>query len=133
MELQITLASVAFAALINIWLAARCGKARASAKVSIGDGGDKVLCRRMRAQANFTEYTPFALLLIAALDLAGYGGYPLAGLAFAFLLGRISHGIGMEAEEGESAMPRVLGMLLTLPIMLVLAIWAFYAAFSHLI
>jgi len=34
-------------------------------KVAVGDGGSEPLLRAIRAQANFAEYVPFSLLLIA--------------------------------------------------------------------
>ena len=68
--LPTTLAAAAAAALINFWLANRIGKLRISEKISVGDGGNELLARRMRAQLNFAENVPFGLILIAALELA---------------------------------------------------------------
>jgi uncharacterized membrane protein YecN with MAPEG domain len=127
-ELQITLVSAAVAALINIWLAYRCGSVRGKEKIMHGDGGSALLMRRMRAQANFVEYTPFALILIAALELSGHAGWPLAAASGLFLLGRIAHGFGMDGEGPTK--PRMVGMLLTLPILLGLAVAALLAAFG---
>ena len=70
-ELHITLLSAAAATLIAILLSARCGATRGKEKILHGDGGNPVMMRRMRAHANFVEYTPLALILIAALELAG--------------------------------------------------------------
>ncbi len=127
MDLHITLISAAFAALINIWLAARCGKARRAAGMNHGDGGDMLLIKRMRAQANFVEYTPFALILILALELSGKGGLLLALSALIFLLGRIAHAMGMEADEAGPL--RVVGMITTLPLLLIWALAAILVAF----
>ena len=55
MKLEITLVIAAAAALINIWLAMRVGRVRTSEKVSVGDGGNELVIRRMRAHANFVE------------------------------------------------------------------------------
>ena len=68
LTLPITLTIAAGAALVNIWLMIRCGQARTKGGVSIGDGGDEFLIRRMRAHANFVESAPFVLVLIAALE-----------------------------------------------------------------
>ena len=57
-------------ALLNIWLGRRVGRMRVAHKVSIGDGGNEALIARMRAQANFVEYTPFFLILLGLIELA---------------------------------------------------------------
>eukprot|EP01035_Chromulina_nebulosa_P008312 gene8313-11268_t len=67
--LPVTLMAAGGSALIAFWLALRTGGARRAAKVSIGDGGDMTLIARMRAQANFTEYTPFIVILIGLIEL----------------------------------------------------------------
>lgn len=72
MNLPLTLTMAAAAGLINLWLAIRIGQVRTSQKVSVGDGGNEFVIRRMRAQANFVEYTPFVLVLIGALECSGY-------------------------------------------------------------
>ena len=64
MILPTTLCFAAAAVLVNFWLGMRCGQVRHSEKISIGDGGNEKLIRRMRAQANFVENVPLALILI---------------------------------------------------------------------
>ncbi|HEV7232793.1 MAG TPA: MAPEG family protein, partial [Sphingorhabdus sp.] len=55
LSLPVTLTIAAGAALVNIWLMVRCGQARTKESVSIGDGGNEFVIRRMRAHANFVE------------------------------------------------------------------------------
>ena len=126
-ELHITLLSAAIAALIAFWLAMRCGRVRTTEKILHGDGGNALLMQRMRAQANFTEYTPIALVLIAALELAGQAGWALGLSALAFMLGRVLHAIGMDAAEFSRA--RMIGMILTMPLLLGWAVAAVLTAF----
>ncbi|MEN7537026.1 MAPEG family protein [Aurantiacibacter flavus] len=116
------------AALINLWLAIRCGKARIEAKAMHGDGGHPLLLKRMRAQANFVEYTPFALLLVLGLELSGHAGWPLALTASLFLIGRVSHGLGMDADIAGPL--RQAGMALTFLPLLGLIAAALLAAFG---
>ena len=125
MTLPITLSAVAAAALINIWLSIRCGQARTSEKVSVGDGGSDKLIRRMRAHANFTENTP---LVIAALEFAHPASNALAAVAGVFMLGRVAHGLGMDG--GAFAKGRMVGTLVTLLTQLGLAIWAIMSAMA---
>lgn len=126
MKLEITLVIAAAAALINIWLAMRVGRVRTSEKVSVGDGGNELVIRRMRAHANFTEYTPFFLILLALVELAWGSNIWLWGAAILFILGRIAHGFGM---DGIGKL-RMFGTLSTLLILLGLAIYALFIAYS---
>ncbi|MFB0613301.1 MAPEG family protein [Aurantiacibacter poecillastricola] len=118
LEHHVGLLSVALAGIINLWLSYRCGMARRAVSVPHGDGGDIVLQRRMRAQANFTEYTPIALLMILALDYSEQSPWLLGLTALIFLVGRASHAFGMDADTPGPA--RMFGMLATL---LPYAIW----------
>lgn len=122
MLLPTTLSMAAAAAVINIWLSMRIGKVRMGAKIIHGDGGNDLLMRRMRAQSNFIENTPLALILIAAIEVAGKGGVWLAPVAGIFILGRVAHGLGM--DNAESNPLRTLGAVATMLVLLGLAIVA---------
>ncbi len=129
MILPITLSAAAAAAIINIWLAIRCGQVRTAEKISMGDGGNEKLIARMRAHANFVENTPFVLVLIAALELAIGGGTALAVVAGVYMVGRVAHGLGMDG--GSMAKGRMIGTMITLLTQLGLAIWAILTALGH--
>ncbi|MFM9935762.1 MAG: MAPEG family protein [Novosphingobium sp.] len=126
MILPITLCSAAAAALINAWLAIRCGQVRTAEKILMGDGGNDTLIARMRAQANFVENTPFVLALIAALELALGGSTALAAVAGVYMIGRVLHALGMEG--GTFAKGRMVGTMITLLTLLGLSIWAILTA-----
>ena len=126
--LPITLGAIAAAALINIWLSIRCGQVRTAEKVSVGDGGNDKLIRRMRAHANFNENAPIVLIMIAALEFAHPGSSALAAVAGVFMLGRVAHGLGMEG--GTFGSGRLIGTLITLFTLLGLAIWAIISAMA---
>ena len=128
MTLPITLGAVAAAALINLWLTIRCGQVRTAEKVSVGDGGNDKLIRRMRAHSNFTENTPIVLVMIAALELAHMGSTPLAAVAGVYMAGRVMHGLGMDG--GSFATGRMIGTLITMLTQLGLAIWAIMSALA---
>lgn len=122
MVLPITLCMAAAAALINFWLALRCGQIRGREKISIGTGGNDLLERRMRAQLNFVENTPWVLALIAALELAGKGGAWLPWIGAIYMAGRIAHGLGMDGGGMEKG--RGIGTLTTMLTQLGLAVVA---------
>ena len=112
MILTTTLSMAAAAAMINFWLALRCGQVRGKEGISIGTGGSDLMERRMRAQLNFVENTPWVLALIAAIELAGKGGQWLAIVGGVFMLGRVAHGLGMDPDG--LAKGRMIGTLTTM-------------------
>ena len=112
MLLPTTLCLAAAAAVINIWISVRAGQTRQATKVSVGDGGDERLLRRMRAHANFIENTPLVLILIAAIDLSGKGAAWLAIVGAVYMLARVCHALGMDG--GSLAWARVAGTMITM-------------------
>ena len=127
--LPITLTIAGAAALLNIWLGVRTSQLRIARKVMIGDGGDPQILARMRAQANFVEYAPFVLILMALIERAGAGQTWLWIAGAAFILARIAHAIGMDRPAPNPF--RAGGILVTIVVLLVLAvdaIWIPYAA-----
>lgn len=119
--LPVTLCLAAACALVNLWLCMRVGKIRHAAGISVGDGGNEALIRRMRAQANFIEQAPLTLALVAAVELAGRGGTWLAAAAALFVVGRVAHAVGM---DGHFRAGRPIGMLTAMLFQLVLAVVA---------
>jgi uncharacterized membrane protein YecN with MAPEG domain len=118
----LTLGAAAAAVMVNVWLGSRISMLRAKLKVSVGDGGQEALLRRMRAQANYIEHAPFFLILFGALELSGANRWALAALAVIFFLGRIAHGFGMDG--GSLQHWRRDGLISSMVALLLLAIWA---------
>ena len=127
--LPVTLCAAAAAAIINIWLSLRIGGVRRAEKISIGDGGHELLGRRMRAQLNFAENVPLALVLLAAVELSGKGSRWLAIVAAVFMLGRVAHGIGMDGKGFEVG--RGIGTTTTILALLGLSIYAILIALGQ--
>ncbi len=63
--MPITAFYAALLAVLFLVLSFRVIGVRRGQRVEIGDGGDKELLRRMRVHANFAEYVPLALVLLA--------------------------------------------------------------------
>jgi uncharacterized protein len=120
MILPITLTAAGLAALINLWLAIRCGQARGAEKVSIGDGGNEAVIRRMRAHANFIEYTPIVVILIAVVEMAQGTSMWLWVVMSIYMLARVAHGLGMDGLKGG----REAGTLVTMLTMVGLGLYA---------
>ena len=130
MLLPTTLSLAAAAAIINLWLSVRCGQVRGKAGISIGTGGNELLERRMRAQLNFVENTPWVLILIAGIELAGKGGQWLAVVGGVYMLGRVAHGLGMDGTG--LAKGRMIGTLITMLTLLGLAVVAVLVALGRM-
>lgn len=122
MILPTTLSMAAAAALINVWLMLRCGQVRMKEKINIGTGGSDMMERRMRAQLNFAENTPWVLALIAGIELAGKGGQWLAIIGGVYMLARVAHGFGMDGGSMEKG--RGIGVMITMLTQIGLAISA---------
>lgn len=128
MILQITLTFAGAMALLNIWLAGRVSRLRRGLKVSVGDGGQEPLLRRMRAQANFIEHGPFFLILVLLIELATGGSLWLWAAAILFVLARIAHAIGM--DQPSPSRLRTAGMIASTLVMIALAGWAIFLAYQ---
>ena len=122
MVLPITLVTAAAAGLINIWLALRVTGVRKTANVWLGDGGSEAVVARTRAHANFAEYAPFVLILVALIELARGLSLWLWLIAILFIVARLAHGIGMDAKGARWLRP--FGAVSTLVVLLVLSAWA---------
>lgn len=120
--LPITLTIAAAAVLINIWLGTRISRLRFRHKVSVGDGGNETISCRMRAQANFVEYTPLFLILLALVELSQGSKTWLWGVAILFILGRLAHPFGMDRPAPN--MLRVVGIVITWAVLIGLALYA---------
>lgn len=92
-----------------LWPIVRLRRGR---KVGLGDGGDRELLRRIRIHANFVEYVPMLLVLLALLEFAGLDRRAVAALGGMLLVARLLHAHGLRRSEGYS-FGRFWGTLLT--------------------
>lgn len=93
--------------------------------ISLGDGGDAILQRRIRSHGNFAEYVPFILLLMAFLELNELHPYALHALGVSLLAARLLHGIALSFTESWT-FGRFYGTLITfilLPVAGGLCLW----------
>jgi uncharacterized membrane protein YecN with MAPEG domain len=67
--------------------------------ISLGDGGNPAMLRRVRGHANFAEYVPFILLMMAFLELSHYSIYLLHGLGVALVISRVLHGYSLSFTD----------------------------------
>jgi uncharacterized membrane protein YecN with MAPEG domain len=95
----ITSGYAALLALVFVALSARVVADRVTFKVNHGDGGNIRLNRRIRAHANFAEYVPFILFLVALLEARATSRFTIHALLLPLLIARIAHPFGMLAPE----------------------------------
>lgn len=85
-----------YAGLLAIWfvvLSVRVVQMRD--KVSLGDGGDPILTRRIRGHGNFAEYVPLLLLLMALLEYGGLQAWLVHALGVTLVVARLLHGVSL--------------------------------------
>ena len=94
--LPITLTIAGAAAILHIWLSLRVSRLRRPLQIGVGDGGNEVLARRMRAHGNYAENMPIFLILLGLIELSTGGNLWLWCAAILFILARIAHAFGMD-------------------------------------
>ena len=94
--------------------------------ISFGDGGDPSITRVVRAQANFAEYVPIALLMMGFLEVDHYSIYWLHALGIALVVARVLHGLALSFGWNRR-FGRVVGAGLTVVVLVVLAVQCIYA------
>ncbi len=128
MILPITLTIAGAAAILHVWLSLRVSRLRRPLKIGVGDGGNEVLARRMRAHGNFAENVPLMLILLGLVELAIGGNLWLWGAAILFILARIAHAFGMD-RPGANLL-RVGGIGISWTVLLGLGIYAILIAYQ---
>jgi uncharacterized membrane protein YecN with MAPEG domain len=128
-DIPVALATAGILGLLFVYLSVRVTMARAKTKISVGDDaqGTVMLGREAdatplqiacRAQANFAEYVPIALILLGGIESAGASHGFCLFLALMLIAARIAHPIGMTRKAPNPF--RAGGALLTW-VMIVLA------------
>ncbi len=118
--LPITALFAGLLAPLYVTLTLRVILARRSEKVGIGDGGKALLLRRMRAHANFAEYAPYVLLMLALAEGLASPRWLVVLCGALLLIGRHGHAYGI-SQSPEPMVYRQIGTGSTLTAMGVLA------------
>jgi len=110
-------------ALLLLLLAGLVVNQRRITKVGLGDGGNEALARAMRVQANFVEYVPMSLLLMAVVEVNGIPPKWLHMAGVVLIGSRLLHAWGFSHSSGES-FGRMAGTLGTFIVLFALAVLA---------
>lgn len=124
---RITLLFASLHALLMLLLLARISRHRHGHRIGLGDGGDAELGRKIRVHGNFVEHVPFALLLLALLELSGLTASWLWIFGGALLIGRVMHAMGL-SQTGGYSIGRFWGTALTWLVILAMAIAGIWLA-----
>ncbi len=101
-------------------ISARVGQMRMKHKVNLGDGGNSDVQCAIRAQGNYIEYAPLALIGLYALSAIGASALLVNILGAAFLAVRVAHFMGLGL--GRWSKGRVVGTMGTMLTLLATAL-----------
>ncbi len=110
---HITPIYIALAAVLYLAMTYFIIRNRRARRISLGDGGDQSFARHIRGHGNFAEYTPFALIALAAAELSGADAALLHVAGGLLIAGRTLHGYCFMLTPGSMAL-RVAGMAMTI-------------------
>lgn len=93
--------------------------------ISFGDNGDPAITRVVRAQGNFAEYVPVALLMMAFLEANRFSIYWLHALGIVLVVARLLHGLAL-SFGWQRRTGRMAGAGLTFIVLIVEAVQCLY-------
>jgi uncharacterized membrane protein YecN with MAPEG domain len=118
-------------AALYLILSARVIGWRRAQRVELGDANDPQLLRRMRVHANFAEYVPITLLMMALAESMTPPRPLLHLVGIVLVVGRLMHAYGL--SQTPHILPfRVGGMMLTLAALGIAAMMCFTLSVLYL-
>jgi uncharacterized protein len=108
--------------LLSIVIGFGAGGLRGKLNISIGDGGNRDLLLAMRRHANFVEWVPQALILIALLEVNGVSKTAIHVFGASLVIARVCHAVGLKADTIRS-LPRMIGAMGTVLLTAVASVW----------
>ncbi len=93
-------------------------------RISLGDGGNEDLARRIRTHGNFAEYVPLGLLVLLFAELEGASVFLMHALGVMLLAGRVFHVAAINRPD-KIRYARQIGMGLTFTMLLIASVYSF--------
>ena len=123
---SITSAYLGILALLYLVLGLQVSRLRRGNRVLFGDGDNRELRSAIRAHANFAEYVPIIVLMVALLEISGLPALRVHLLMGTLLVARLMHPLGMYVGPRtlQFQICRVGGISLTLIVLLTAALMA---------
>jgi uncharacterized protein len=116
--------------LVAFGVAFPAGRLRGRLNIPVGDGGNPDLLCAMRRHANFVEWVPLALILIALLELNGVSTTMIHVFGTVLVVSRIAHAVGLRSDTMKSV-PRLLGATGTVLVTVVASVWLILLYIRH--
>ncbi len=117
--------------LIYLALSAFIVMGRFKYRVSMNDGGQTDLLKRIRMHGNFAEYVPFALILIFLAEQEGAPETLLHILGAVLILGRLMHLLGLYQVPDGTSIRRAGGVVITFLVIFVASIYCIQSYFIY--
>ena len=105
MNATIPMVTALYAAILGLLGAALTGNViinRVNSRVDAGDGGVAKLAQAIRAQGNFVEQAPLALILIALAEAAGARALVVQALGIVLVASRLAGAYALNQSLGQS-------------------------------
>ena len=112
--------------LLLIALSTQVVLARRRFRVGLGHGTEEGMQQAVRVQANFTEYVPFAVLLLVLAEITGLPSTAVHAAGMLLVASRLLHAFGLSKSPGRS-FGRFYGTAGTWILIVALSIWLLYA------
>lgn len=112
--------------MLLIALSVRVVQARRRYQVRLGLGTDDAMQQAVRVQGNFTEYVPFAVLLLVFSEITGLPSEAVHGAGFLLFTSRVLHAWGLSQSPGTT-FGRYYGTAGTWIVIIGLSLWLVYA------
>ncbi len=127
-SLQAATVWIAFNGIFLVFISGYVGQMRMKHKVNLGDGGNDIVQGAVRAQGNYIEYAPIALIGLLALAMNGAAVNLVHFFGASFLAVRIAHFAGLGL--GAWPMGRAVGTMGTMLTLLLTSIALLYFVFA---
>jgi hypothetical protein len=112
--------------LVLIALSVQVVRARRRFRVGLGTGTEEGLQQAVRVQANFTEYVPYAVLLLVLAEISGLPAAAVHVAGVLLVVSRLLHAVGLSGSPGRS-FGRFYGTAGTWLVIIGLSTWLVYA------
>jgi uncharacterized membrane protein YecN with MAPEG domain len=122
-------ASFLYAGLLGLLLLAlsvQVVRARRRYRVRLGAGTEEGMQQAIRVQANFTEYVPFAVLLLVLAEITGLPTFAVHVAGILLVASRVLHALGLSRSPGRT-FGRFYGTAGTWLVILVLSLWLLWS------